>query len=169
MTTKEQVWLAEYIKCRFNAVEAARRAGYKWPEKQGSQIKARLNDEIQAYLREHALSPDEAIYLLSEHATGSHADFAEVNLREDLRNHPKAHLVKAIVTDVYGDAKGRVHHKMRLELYDAQAAVRDILRFHERIDWKKTLPDGYNPDEVQQQFLQLMLEAANAANKQNDS
>lgn len=130
MTPKEQVWLSEYVNTRFNATEAARRAGYKWPEKQGYQLKKRLKKTIKTILNENALSPEEAIYLLSQQATSSHADFTDVNLRQDLKDHPKAHLIKTIITDVYEDKAGKIHHKMRLELYDAQAAIRDILRIH---------------------------------------
>lgn len=126
---KMKVWLTEYYKC-WNATEAARRAGYSSPDKQGQEIKAKFADEIKAHVDELIMSADEAMIRLSDMGKASHGDFADVQLRDDLKDHPKAHLVKTVVTDVYEDKAGKVHHKLRLELYDAQRAIEDILKIH---------------------------------------
>lgn len=129
MTAKEKIWFSEYLKC-WNASEAARRAEYKWPDKAGQKLKAKFTAEIKARIDEKIMSADEAMILLSDQARGSLAEFADVQLLADLKEHPKAHLVKTLTTDVYEDKAGKIHYKTRFELYDAQAALRDILRIH---------------------------------------
>lgn len=132
MNTKQTVFVNEYLKC-WNASEAARRAGYNGKSNViGAQLLANLSikAEVDARIAQLKMSADEVLIRLAEQARGSHADFAGVNLRDDLKDHPKAHLVKTIITDVYEDAKGKIHHKMRLELYDAQAALVHIGKVH---------------------------------------
>lgn len=91
---------------------------------------ANISAEIDRRMKAKQMSADEALARLSDMATASHADFSNVNLRADLENHPKAHLVKTIIADVYEDSKGKIHHKLRLELYDAQAALVHLGKAH---------------------------------------
>lgn len=135
LTGKMKKWADAYLET-LNKTEAARRAGYGGNDADlaniGYQNYRKL--EIQAYLKDQldkmAMSAEEAIARLGDMASSSHADFAEVNLREDLKGHPKAHLVKTVITDVYEDKMGKVHHKLRLELYDAQSAILNVLKIH---------------------------------------
>jgi phage terminase small subunit len=126
---KQTIWLTEYLKC-FNATEAARRAGYKSPDKQGQEVKAKFADEIKAHIDELVMSADEALILLSEQARASLGDFAAVQVLADLENHPKARLVKSLASDVYEDKAGKVHYKARIELHDSQAAILNVLKIH---------------------------------------
>lgn len=128
-TDKQTIWLTEYYKC-FNATEAARRAGYKSPDKQGQEVKAKFADEIKAHIDDLVMSADEALVLLSEQARGSLGDFAAVQVLSDLEDHPKARLVKALASDVYEDKAGKVHYKARIELHDAQSAIINVLKIH---------------------------------------
>lgn len=130
---KQIAFVEEYLKC-WNATLAARRAGYS--EKSIRSIasenltKPDIKDAIEARKAELIMSADEAMIRLSDMGKASHGDFADVQLRDDLKDHPKAHLVKTVITDVYEDKAGKVHHKLRLELYDAQRAIEDILKIH---------------------------------------
>lgn len=128
MNTKQTVFVAEYLKC-WNASEAARRAGYNG---KSNVIGARLladvsiKAEIKHRVEELTMSADEILIRLTEQARGDLGEFADVSLFDDLKNHPKSHLVKQLVTEVFEDRNGKVHHKMRFELYDAQAAMKAI-------------------------------------------
>jgi phage terminase small subunit len=132
VNTKQTVFVEEYLKC-WNSSEAARRAGYNGRSNQiGSRLLTNVDikAEIDARIAELKMSTDEVLVRLADQARGSHADFTEVNLREDLKDHPKAHLVKTVISDVYEDSKGKIHHKLRFELYDAQAALVHIGKAH---------------------------------------
>lgn len=103
--------------------------GLSWEER------AHAYDDHLARLREaefekHHMGAIEALALLSEQARGSLGDFVDVQLLADLKEHPKARLVKHLTTDVYEDKAGKLHYKTRFELYDAQRAIEDILKIH---------------------------------------
>lgn len=131
LSNKQHAFIVEYLKC-WNSAEAARRAGYS--EKTARSIGAEnltkpdIKAEIDARIKELVMSADEALILLSEQARGSLGDFADVKMLEDLKDHPKARLVKALTSDVYEDKAGRIHYKSRIELQDQQRAIEDILK-----------------------------------------
>jgi len=125
------------------------------------QERARAYDDHLAELRlrefeARHMGPEEALALLSDQARGNLADFADVQIFADLKNHPKAYLLKTLNTDTFEDSKGRIHHKMRIEPHDAQAALRDILRIHGRFaeHIEHTGPGG-GPIEFTQVEVQL--------------
>jgi hypothetical protein len=108
------------------------------------QTRARAYDDHLAALRlaeyeKRHMGPEEALARLADIARASHANFAGVLTRDDLRGHPNADVIKTIITDTYEDAHGRLHHKMKLELYPALNAIEDILRIHGKFDDKITV------------------------------
>lgn len=123
-----------------------------------SSIKA----EIAARIAELKMSADEVLIRLADQARGSHADFTEVNLREDLKDHPKAHLVKTVVTDVYEDKLGKIHHKLRFELYDAQAALVHLGKAHGLFTDKLKIEDDTLTDEDRVTRIASLLDRARA-------
>lgn len=127
ITEKEQIWLAEYLKC-WNATEAARRADYRHPDKQGQQKKAKFADEIKERIEQIQMSADEVLIRLAEQARGDMGEFSSVSTFEELQKHPLSHLVKRIQVDVTPtpDGKKVKTAKFRLELYDAQSALQLI-------------------------------------------
>jgi len=103
LTPKQRIWLAEYLGgARFNATEAARRAGYKDAEvsgldnKQNPVVAARVREVLSA----QCLSSDEVLAELRDVATAEWRDFltiktdprtgATVDVRMDLSNKVKA-------------------------------------------------------------------------------
>jgi len=103
LTPKQRIWLAEYLGgARFNATEAARRAGYKDVEvsgldnKQNPVVAARIREVLSA----KCLSPDEVLAELRDVATAEWRDFltiktdprtgVTVDVRMDLSNKVKA-------------------------------------------------------------------------------
>ena len=71
LTNKRKVFIAEYLKC-WNASEAARRAGYKYPGTEGHRLlkMAEIDERIQQVLDESAMSAHECLQLLSDIARG---------------------------------------------------------------------------------------------------
>lgn len=128
-------WADAYL-TTFNKTEAARQAGYEGTPTSLAQIgwENYRKLEIQAYMKERldqmAMSAEEALARLGDMASASLADFTDVELLADLKDHPKAYLIKHLTSDVYEDKAGKLHYKTRFELHDAQRAIEDILKIH---------------------------------------
>lgn len=123
LTAKQRKFTEEYLIC-WNASEAARRAGYRWPYKVASMLMARpsIKALIAQRVAETAMSADEVLHRLAEHARGSMADFVDDRGNIDLeraRTAGKLHLVKS-----YSEPGLRTG--ARIELYDAQAALEKL-------------------------------------------
>lgn len=74
MTPKEEIWLTEYFKT-FNATEAARRAGYKWPDKQGAQKKEKFAELITAEIEGQIMTAGEAALRMATAARFNLSDY----------------------------------------------------------------------------------------------
>lgn len=132
LSAKRQAFIEEYLQC-WNASEAARRAGYRGKANVvGPQLLANVSVQaaIKARLAEKAMTADEVLMRLAEHARGSMAEFIRVSETGtawlDLRAAEKAgklHLIKS-----YQEASDKFGAK--LELYDAQAALALLGRAH---------------------------------------
>ena len=115
MTDRQRIWLNEYLQC-WNATEAARQAGYKWPEKMGPRNLQKFRAEIDWRLREKAMTSDEVLFLLGEQARSNMAEFVtETGAIDWQAVKTKGHLVKRISHN-----KGR---NSSIELHDAQTAL----------------------------------------------
>jgi phage terminase small subunit len=120
---KEKAWLEEYLRC-WNATEAARRAGYKWPNKMGPRKLAKFEDEIQERIDELVMSADEALVRLSELARGEWAPYIKANGSVDIAQmieDDKIHLVHRIKDTKYG---------LDIEFCDMQRAIEKIGKAH---------------------------------------
>lgn len=135
LTPKQLAWANAYLET-FNKTEAARRAGYEGNDVTLASVgyenfrKPQIEEYLRDRLNEKVMSADEALALLSEQARGSLGEFAEVQVLADLEDHPKARLVKSLTSDVYEDKAGKVHYKARIELYDSQSAIVNVLKVH---------------------------------------
>lgn len=130
-TTKQAVFVEEYLRC-WNATEAAKRAGYseKTAYSSGQRLlkDVEIAAEIQARIEERAMSADEVLDRLAQHARGSIEDFVDVDsgmaivdLRK-ARDAGKLHLAKKIRYFKEGGVE--------VELYDAQAALEKLGKAH---------------------------------------
>lgn len=129
LTHRQRAFIAEYLKC-WNAAEAARRAGYspKGANVTGAQnlAKPNIRAAIDERMRELMMEADEALYRLSEIARGTMADFVDPERATiDLDRAAaagKLGLIKGFsrTTTLYGGT-------VRIELYDAQDALKHIL------------------------------------------
>ena len=148
---KQQIFVDEYLKC-WNAAESARKAGYSvhsayaigWELLRKPEIKA----EIQTRLDEAHMSADEALKLTADIARGDMAqlmDISSVGFNLDMEAAKEKGLTKLIKkvkqkTTTYIAKKeseeDREVTELEVELYDAQAAARDILKVHGRFTEK---------------------------------
>lgn len=145
LNKRQQVFIDEYLKC-FNGAEAARRAGYS--EKSARQTASELlsnpdiSEHIQARLSEVHMSADEALKLTADIARGDLSDFMAIGsmgFSLDLQAALKAgktNLIKKVsqkTITVNGKNEDKETHIIDIELYDRQAALRDILKMHGKI------------------------------------
>jgi phage terminase small subunit len=132
LTNKQQVFVEAYLgDARWNATEAARIAGYAEPGQQGYRLlkNVQIAEAVKAAIAERAMSADEVLLRLAEHARGSMADFLDVAGEGlDLTKAEaagKLHLVKKFTRTetLHGGSVG-------VELYDAQAALALLGKHH---------------------------------------
>jgi hypothetical protein len=126
-TTKQDVWLQEYLIC-WNASKAARKAGYSNVTVEGRRNKIKFADEISAHIADIALSADEVLYRLSEQARGEYANYLTVdNLGvpgvdvKKMIADGKGHLIKSVKQTQWGTV---------IEFHDAQTALLNMGRHH---------------------------------------
>jgi phage terminase small subunit len=140
LTRKQQVFVDEYLKT-WNAAEAARRAGYsaKTAREQGYDLlkHPHISSQIEARLSEVHMSADEALKLTADIARGDLADFMSIgsmgfNLDLDAaREAGKTNLIRRVSQKTIINGKTDTEtHILDIELYDRQAALRDLLKVH---------------------------------------
>lgn len=135
LTTKQRAFVEAYLSNGFNATQAAITAGYspKTARAMGSENLAKpdIKAAVEARLSAMAMSADEALYRLSEHARGDMGDFMGLSL-DQLKKATKTRLIKKFkrtVTTLAGEGESAlVEEKIELELYDAQMALTQILK-----------------------------------------
>ncbi len=147
LTRKNHVFISEYIKS-FNGADAARRAGYS--EKTAYSIASKLlrnvdiSDEIKRRIDEVAMSANEVLLRLAEQARSSQKPFIRITddgfVYFDF-SHPDAkdnlHLIKKLKSKRTRRVDGPIDDKteyedewVEVELYDAQAALALLGRYH---------------------------------------
>jgi phage terminase small subunit len=163
LSTREQVFVEEYLIC-WNATEAARRAGYKNPNKIGPRklVEVGIKAAVAVRISELKATADETLLRLASHSRGSIEDFMagdSVSL-DKARALGKMHLAKKVrvTTTTVSKPSGEdiETHYVELELYDAQAATVQLARilgqFVERVevyDWRKEAQEiGVDPDRL---------------------
>ncbi len=136
MTTKQQAFVEAYLANGFNATRAAITAGYS--EKTARSIgcenltKPDIANAIKQAMAGMAMSADEALARLSEHAAGDLGDFLNVDYAE-LATHSQSRLIKRVKRTVTTRRNSKTQEEteteyFEIELYDAQSALVHILR-----------------------------------------
>lgn len=146
LTWKQKAFIQEYL-LDFNATQAAIRVGYS--EKTARQMasenlsKPYIQAEIKRQLDERALTVEEALDIITQHAKGDIGDFMAVSgvgFNLDLQEafeQGKTRVIKKVrqKTTIFSgktEEEDREVHEIEIELYDAQAAADKILRVHGR-------------------------------------
>jgi phage terminase small subunit len=131
LTKKRRLFIEEFL-VDFNATAAARRAGYKHPNKLGPRLVkvGIIADAIKERIDEKCMSANEVLIRLAEHARGNFDDFIEFKegigqpyLRLDrAKELGLLHLIKKLKYNKDG--------RLEIELYDAQSALALIGKHH---------------------------------------
>jgi hypothetical protein len=149
LTGKQRRFVSYYLgKANGNATEAARQAGYAWPEKLGPRLvgKSSIRDAINAKLDQIALTADEILAGLTDHATNSLDDFVRIDskgrMTVDLRKAKKLgriHTVKKLKRGKFG---------WEIELYDSQSALVHLGKYRGLFRDQGGVSDGQDDYEV---------------------
>ncbi|MBN1815375.1 MAG: terminase small subunit [Anaerolineae bacterium] len=137
LTGKQKAFIDHYLSCGFNAVEAARLAGYRGSYSALGVIghrnlkKAKIADEIKRRLSERAMAADEVMARLADRARADIADFVVIDEESgtpkfdfaQARDQGKLHLIKKM----YQDRNGR----WRVELHDSTRALELVGKHHD--------------------------------------
>ena len=132
LSNKQIAFIDAYIKS-WNATQAAIEAGYseKTARSIGSEnlTKPDISEEIKRRIDELAVSSDEVLVRLGEHARGDIGDFLDVNGNVTLTG-KKTRLIKKIT--VRRVVRAEIEEiNTTLELYDAQAALQLLGKHHD--------------------------------------
>lgn len=128
LSAKRRAFVEEYLRC-WNATEAARRAGYSARSANPTGSRLLANDSVKACieqrLKEKAMSADEVLQRLGEHARAPYAPYITDRGTVDLAGLLAAglgHLIKSTKQDRWG--------AVTIEFYDAQSALVHLGRHH---------------------------------------
>jgi phage terminase small subunit len=141
MNNKQRVFVEEYLSC-FNATEAARRAGYAYPNKQGPRmlVNVGIQEAIKARIAEKAMSADEVLTRLADMARGDLGDFMDIESMSFDISLQKAkelgltHLIKKVkqrtVTTADKSGEETETNVQEIELHSSLEALTTIARAH---------------------------------------
>lgn len=128
MTDKEKAFVDAYLLNGFNATAAARAIGDSDPNAHGSAFRSRpeVAAEIERRMAEHAMSANEVLARITAHASADMTDFIDDSgTGLDLAKAKRAQKLGLIKSYSFSRKTG-----LKIELYDAQAALRDLGRHH---------------------------------------
>lgn len=122
LSVKERAWVDAYLACGMNQTAASRSMGYKAPEMHGLRMSKNVGvpEAIAERIKAGAMQADEVLYRLAQHARGSLADVLDPEEPATIAavlESPRVHLVKSVA---------ETRHGIRVEMYDAQAALEKI-------------------------------------------
>lgn len=134
LTKKQQVFVDKYLSC-WNATEAARQAGYAFPNVEGPKnlVKPSINAIVQRRLAENHMSANEVLSRLADMGRSDISAFLGASRPSDLAKEEykgKTHVIKKIKHKITRDQYGREFEEMELEFYDARQTLVDIGRHH---------------------------------------
>lgn len=158
ITKKRRIFIEEYLNC-WNATEAARRAGYAHPNKQGPYLVnlGIVAAEIQKRINERAMSADEVLDRLAQQARGDIAEYMTPSGLDMKRlvDDGKAYLIQKY---------SRGPHGPTVEFYNSQRALELLGKHHalftDRIqvdDWRAEIvrllrTQQIDPEQVTKDF-----------------
>jgi len=141
LTPRRRAWVEEYLSC-WNATEAARRVGYGSPNNQGPRLllNASVQEYIQKRIDEKAMSADEVLLRLGEHARGDMGDFLDISsmaFHIDMNKAKEKGITRLIkktkmrtTTTLSKEGVETETHDIEIELYDAQSALEKLGKHH---------------------------------------
>ena len=128
LSDQQRIFVTTYCEV-WNATEAARTAGYKWPGVQGARLlqKAEIRAAVDLILNEHYIGTRHILKRYSELANIRLADFIDEEGRPNIKKiRAKSHLVKKYKANIVSSKDGETVTHIEIELHDSLAALRDI-------------------------------------------
>ena len=182
LNLKERLFIEFYLgKANGNATEAARLAGYTWPDKQGPRLvgKSRVRAAIDARVSEVAMSAEEVLSRLSELAAGDLGEFIHVDgeggFRFDLQKAKrlgKLHLLKKLRNKVETRREKRgvddqgvpiietvVTEHIEIELHDPESPLEKLGRYHGLWKDREDAADAPGSSTVPPEVAAAMIDA----------
>jgi len=161
ITNRKRVFIQEYLSC-WNATEAALRAGYsiRTARSQGSRLLTDVDiaSEIKATLDNKAMSADEVLHRLAEHARGDMGNFIDIESMSFSLNLQKAkelgltYLIKEIEDHVVmtsnKDGEETETHHIKIKLVDSKSALDTLAKYHGLLVDRTDLTSGGQPIKV---------------------
>ncbi len=140
LTDKQRAFIEAYLDC-LNATEAARRAGYAKPNKQGPRLLVHvgIRAAVDDGLAQRAMSRYEVLGRLAEMARSDMREFVKFDENTDtpwldLSPEKPLHLIKEIeITKTTRNGEGDdtlYDTKVKIKLYDAKSALDTLARHH---------------------------------------
>ena len=171
LTSKEKLFVEHYVIC-WNASEAARRAGYSkrsaYSIGHDNLRKPDISRAIKEKIDEVAMIADEVLIRLAEHARGDLGDFLRVadngDFRIDLSAAQKSGKLRLLskaktVTRLVGEDK-TPETTVEIEMYDAQAALVHLGRYHKLFTDKLESAKPYEPNGARSEISRKLAEFA---------
>ena len=138
LTIQEALFVEAYLACNCNGTEACRRAGYSGNDNvlavQANRLlsRAKVSAALDDRRHRYAMDAYETLQRISDHARASIEDFLDDAGSIDLvkaKGLGKMHLVKKLTQRIIPAEDGDIR-QTTLQLHDAQAALRDLMRHH---------------------------------------
>lgn len=135
LTTKQQAFVEAYLSNGFNGTRAAESAGYNGDETTWAVIayenlrKPQISEFVDKRIAEMAMSADEVLARLSEHARANVANFLLLSMSE-IATHPRAHLLKKVKQTKRTTKDNETYETIEFEVHDPQAALVHLGRYH---------------------------------------
>lgn len=150
-TDKQQMFI-QFFAETLNRTKAAVLAGYspKTAYAIGSALlkKVEIKAAVDALLAEKVMGANEVLVRLAGHARGDMSDFAMIETASDIQNHEQSHLIKKYKKKRRYFKDDEYEDTIELELYDAQAALVHIGKYHklfaDRIEHSGTVDGTLN-------------------------
>ena len=160
LTYRQRLFVDAYLgKAGGNATKAAISAGYSDPAVAGHRLlrNAKIRAAVDGQLKA-AMSADEVLARLSEHASSDMRDYLQINddgtFQIDLSKAKRAkrtrviRKVKVSTKTFTTDTGESVEVKSELELYDAQAALEKLAKFHRLYETKPKIDDAGDKPQI---------------------
>jgi phage terminase small subunit len=132
--TGKQAMFIQFYAETLNATKAATLAGYsaKTAYSAGARLlkDVEIAKEIDALLAAKVMGISEVLVRLAGHARSDMGEFAYIENDKDLETHDQSHLVKKFKKKRRRFKDGAEEETIELELYDAQAALVHIGKYH---------------------------------------
>lgn len=134
-TDKERMFIAYYV-AHLNGTKAARLAQYEGDDATLGVTShrllknAKIRAEVDRLLSEKVMGANETLIRLSEHARGDMGDFINIDFSAEAARHPMSRLIKKFKRTSRNDKDDGLTITVELELYDAQAALEKLGRYH---------------------------------------